>query len=183
MVVGTFCRGRVGRGGVPRLLDEEGLSMDAMNFNVIERGEVRESNYRLLNEPVKLMTLITPVLEAPGFDRWEDDGGLPAPLPYEVTTEELFRKEVRIKLGHRQRAARMAVPRESIRVVSMGAPAPVEVVMARYEGRSEEEVKIAELEAKIKALLGIARAPIVAEQRRQESIARLEALFEGRRTR
>ena len=133
--------------------------MEALNFNEFARGEVRRANYRLLKEPVHLRATHVPVLDGPGTDAWEDDGGAAAPPPVEVDVAERHRTAVRTNPGRHQRAARLAVPRESIRVVPLVALAPAEVVEARLAGKSEREVKIAELETRIRALLGVARAP------------------------
>ena len=48
--------------------------MQAMNVRTLQRGDDRGSCYRLLSEPVKLMTKTVHVMDVDEC-RWEDDGG------------------------------------------------------------------------------------------------------------
>jgi len=157
--------------------------MSTINFNVVRRGEASGSNYRLLGAPVELKSRVIPVHAAPGTDGWEDDGGAVAPPPYEVTQQEIGRREVRMRLGRHQRSAKIAVPRESIKVVPLAKPAPVEVAVARLKGASPEDEKIAALEAQVRKLLGVVRQREDAEQGRKMAIERLERLFDSKRLR
>ena len=155
--------------------------MDPMNINKYSRGSNRGSNYRLLGAPLKLTYKRTQLLETPGSDTWEDDGGAVAPPPEKLVVDQRFHSLARIRGPRKQRAARAYVPKESIRVVTPAEPAPMEVVAVRLAGGSEQDEKVAALEARIKKLMDIVQAPVVAEERRKESIARFEKLFNQER--
>ena len=151
--------------------------MDAMNFRVLKRAEPRESNYRLLGEPVKLSARCVPVLDGPDEQQWESEGGALAPPPYEVDIEEKHRRDLRTRVGRKQTAARCVVPKESIKVVRIEQPAPMRVVAVRLRDGSERDEQIAALEAQVEVLLGLVRAPIVAAERKAKSIERFKTLF------
>ena len=155
--------------------------MDAMNFRVLKRAEPRESNYRLLGEPVKLSARCVPVLDGPDEQQWESEGGALAPPPYEVDIEEKHRRDLRTRVGRKQTAARCVVPKESIKVVRIEQPAPMEVVEVRLRGGTEQDEEVASLEHRIKELMAVVQAPIIAERRRKESIERFEELFNVQR--
>ena len=155
--------------------------MDALNFRVLRGRDDREANYRLRGEPVKLVATITPVLECQGSDAWEDDGGAVAGLPTQVDVAERHRAEVRVRPPRKQAAARAAIPRETVRIVRGEAPAPIEVVEARVAGKSEADVQVARLEARIRELMGVVEERRTLTQRRKESLALLERMFERRR--
>ena len=156
--------------------------MEAMNFNKFQRGDDRESNYRLLNEPVQLKVRMEHV---PSIEEciFEDDGGPAVELVTEMTVEEYHKQQMRVRGARKQRAAKAYRPTESIKIVKQSAPAIKEVVGVRLAGGSAQDEKVAELEARIKELMAVVRAPIVAAERKVESIKKFESLFNGLRTR
>jgi hypothetical protein len=156
--------------------------MEAMNINKYSRGDDRESNYRLLNEPVQLKVRMEHVL-SDAECVWEDEGGPTVSLVTEMTVEQAIKAQMRVRGARKQRAAKAYRPTESIKVVNQAAPAIKEVVGVRLAGGSAQDEKVAELEARIKELMAVARAPIVAAERKTESIKKFEVLFNGLRTR
>ena len=126
--------------------------MEAMNIGKYFRGDDRESNYRLLNEPVQLKVRMEHV---PSTEEcaWEDDGGSTVSLVTEMTVEQAIKAQMRVRGARKQRAARAMRPVESIKVVRINEPAPAEVVGVRLNGGSAQDEKVAELEAKIRQLL------------------------------
>lgn len=154
--------------------------MEAMNIRQYSRGNDHESNYRLLEEPLKLKVRIIPVLDADGTDSWETDGGAlaPAMAPFESTTEQVNRSRMTVKGARKQRAARMCVSKESIKIVHQSGP--------RSPGELEPElgaaVQVAQLEAKIKALLGLVQKREQDTCRLDESINTLMSRVNGLRT-
>jgi hypothetical protein len=133
--------------------------MDAVNIKVHRRGDELGSNYALRDRPLNLKTVVIPLCHQDGTDAWEDDGGF-IQMPYEVDSAKKFHQDIGIThLGRKQRAARLNVPRESIKVVQQGKPAPLPVVRARYEGKTEQEVRIVELECRIRELMEIGKRP------------------------
>ena len=126
--------------------------MDALNINKYSRGDDRGSNYRLLNEPVQLKVRMEHV---PSTEEcaWEDDGGPTVSLVTEMTVEQAIKAQMRVRGARKQRAARAMRPVESIKVVRINEPAPAEVVGVRLNGGSQQDEKVAELEAKIRQLL------------------------------
>ena len=156
--------------------------MEAMNINKYSRGDARESNYRLLNEPVQLKVRMEHVL-SDAECTWEDEGGPTVPLVTEMTVEQAIKSQMRVRGARKQRAAKAYRPTESIKVVNQAAPAIKEVVGVRLAGGSAQDEKVAELEARIKELMAVVRAPIVAAERKTESIKKFEVLFNGLRTR
>ena len=156
--------------------------MNAMNFNEFQRGEVRGGSYRLLTEPAQLRVRMEHVPSADEL-QWEDDGGPAVELVTEMTVEEYHKQQMRLRGARKQSAARIARPFESSRIVKVAEPASMRVVAVRLRGGSERDEQIAALEAQVEVLLGLVRAPIVAAESKAESIKRLEALFNGLRTR
>lgn len=73
----------------------------------------------------------------------------------ETTTEEINRERLRVRGVKRQRAAKAFVPINTITLVPEKKVVPVEVAEAIMDGASDVEIKIAELEAKVKRLLGL----------------------------
>ena len=130
--------------------------MDAMNINKYSRGDDRESNYRLLNEPVQLKVRMEHV---PSIEEcaWEDDGGPTVSLVTEMTVEQAIKAQMRVRGARKQRAARAMRPVESIKVVRINEPAPAEVVGVRLSDGSAADEKVASLEAQIRALLSLVR--------------------------
>ena len=156
--------------------------MNAMNISKHKRGDDRESNYRLLTEPAQLKVRMEHVPSADEL-QWEDDGGPAVELVTEMTVEEYHKQQMRVRGARKQRAAKAYRPTESIKVVNQAAPAIKEVVGVRLAGGSAQDEKVAELEARIKELMAVARAPIVAAECKTESIKKFEVLFNGLRTR
>ena len=156
--------------------------MNAMNISKHKRGDDRESNYRLLTEPAQLKVRMEHVPSADEL-QWEDDGGPTVSLVTEMTVEQAIKAQMRVRGARKQRAAKAYRPTESIKVVNQAAPAIKEVVGVRLAGGSAQDEKVAELEARIKELMAVARAPIVAAERKTESIKKFEVLFNGLRTR
>lgn len=79
---------------------------------------LHDSNYRLRDEPIKLNGVFTAVLNAPGTDSWEDEGG--ALPPGALVVEDLWRymSSMRVRGGRKQTAARIA-RKKSIPVVKV----------------------------------------------------------------
>ncbi len=116
--------------------------MQPMNINNIGGNE---SNYRLRGEPVKLAARVL-VGCRPDGDGWEE-------VWDETSIVERYRTMVKSRGSRKQRAAHAMIPRASVTIVKRLDVAMPEVVFARLEGKSDTEVRIAELEAKIRALL------------------------------
>ena len=156
--------------------------MNPVNFGIYTHRDVRESNYRLLDERTKFTVKIITILDAPGVDVWEGEGGYCPPALYEE--EVMFKSKtlMNVRGARKQRAAKQYIPKELIKVVSMAQPIGKTVAMAIVTGQSDENIKIAELEARIKALLGIVRAPVVAAEKKAASLKKLEEVFEMKRT-
>ena len=150
--------------------------MEPTNIRLLKRGADRAGNYRLLDEPALLKVRVEHVPSSEEL-AWEDDGGPSIPLVVETTTEEYNRQKMRLRGARKQRAARAYRPTESIRVVKEKVAAPPEVVGVRLRGGSDADEQIAALEARVKALLGIVRAPIEAKKRKDEAIEKLAKLF------
>jgi hypothetical protein len=118
--------------------------MKPMNIN---REGGNQSSYRLRGEPVKLFAK-TLVGARPDGDGWEQ--------VWDETWGTNYDK-VRVKPGvpRKQAAARQAIPLSTVKLVNMRTPAPPAVVLAKLENRTADEIKIAELEAKIRELMGL----------------------------
>ena len=129
--------------------------IDFTKFN--RSGGTEESCYRLRNEPVKLSCkMVIPLKDSPGTDAWEGEGGAYQPLEVELApTGERYKTPVRMRLGRGQMAAKRVRPTESVKTTSQESAAPLEVGVARFEGKSEKEIEIAKLEARIRALLDL----------------------------
>ena len=155
--------------------------MNPVNFGIYTRRDVRESNYRLGSEPVKLTAKIIQVFDAPGVDTWEGEGGACMPAPFEEEIEVRNKSKMNLRGSRKQRAAKQFIPRESIKVVEIKTVVPKQVAMAIVQGKSDHEIKVAELEAKIQTLLGIVNKPKIEAQRKAESINKLEQVFAARR--
>jgi hypothetical protein len=155
--------------------------MNPVNFGIYTRRDVRESNYRLHSEPVKLTAKITPVFDAPGVDTWEGEGGACAPLPYEEDAEKRYKQQMNLRGARKQRAAKQFIPRESIKIVQIKTVVPKEVAMAIVEGKSDQEIEVARLTAKIQELMGVINKPKIEAARKIESIKKLEAVFASKR--
>ena len=117
--------------------------MEAININYIDR----QANYRLRGERVRLFAKSL-VGVRPDGDGWEE-------VWDESWGTERSRSIPKLRGSRKQRAARCLVPVESIRIVAKCEAAPRPIVEARLAGKSEEEMRIAELEAKIAELMGL----------------------------
>jgi hypothetical protein len=133
--------------------------MAAMNFQLLKRGDATGSNPRLIGQKIDLHARVIPVWGETGTDAWEDDGGAPAPAPYSVDEATRCRPQFRQFHTKKQMGARCAIPKESIIKVSMGKPVAVGVAKAIFEGKSQEEIEIAKLEARIKELMLAVQRP------------------------
>lgn len=148
-----------------------------MNFRTLKKNSDKDSNYRLLNRPVQLRVKVNPVLDGPEDQAWENEGGA-IPQPYELVLDHRSRREVRMRLGRKQIAARKVIPKEIIKVPLQGKPVVLEEGIALYEGRtSPEQLEVARLEHRIRELMGIAGE----RQKKVEAIAKLRERFEKRR--
>ena len=115
-----------------------------------------ESNVHLRTRKVDLQGVVIPVLDAPGVDTWEDEGGALAPPPYEVTVTDLYRQNIRARGPRKQTAARAVRPINTIKVDKVKPELNhVLVGAAILEDKSKEEIKralrqrIAELKQKL----------------------------------
>jgi hypothetical protein len=143
--------------------------MSTMNINKYERGDLHESNYRLLREPVKLLVRTEHLLDL-AEETWEGEGGALVPLFTETTTEEANRQRMTLRGARKQRAARAYAPKESIKVVNKTAPRTPDQL---DDVEVAEGVKIAQLEGRVRELMGL----VEAGKKKEESIARLTTRF------
>lgn len=149
-----------------------------MNFRTLKKNSDKDSNYRLLGRPVQLTVKVNPVLDGPEDQAWENEGGAIS-QPYELVIDHRVTREVRMRLGRKQIAARRVIPKEIIKVPLQGKPVVLEVGVALYEGRTTpEQLEVARLEHAIRELMGIAGE----RQRKVEAIAKLREKYERRRT-
>jgi hypothetical protein len=117
--------------------------MDAININYVDR----QANYRLRGAPVKLFAKTLQGVRPDG-DGWEE--------VWDESWGTNYSKSVpKMKGSRKQAAARCLIPRESIRIVAKREAAPLCVVEARLANKTAEEVRIAELEAKVSELMGL----------------------------
>jgi hypothetical protein len=117
--------------------------MEAMNINYVDR----QANYRLRGAAVKLFAK-TLVGCRPSGDGWEE--------VWDESWGTSYSKSIpKFRGSRKQRAARAMVPVESIKVVAKREAAPACVVEARLANKTAEEVRVAELEAKIRELMGL----------------------------
>jgi hypothetical protein len=166
-----------------------------------------ESNYRLLNERLNLITRARPQYVVPDGDGYEPVGISSNPMVEVLVPARKECPEIRMRLGRKQRAARAYIPKETIRIVKKVDPAPVGVAEIRILGMMEIEqalllnrgvrktaVKVAQirdwvgkqsevkfLEHKIARLMGIIEAPKVAAKLKEDSITRLQELWNIKR--
>lgn len=154
-----------------------------MNFNKIVQGEKLHGNYRLRQEPVESTIKVVPVLDAPGTEEWENEGGACAPPPYEISLRERYKTEVRVRGPRKQQAARMFVPKESIRIVKTAEPVDHKVAIARLEDKTVEQVEVDELKRKIEQMAELVRRQQAKETAEEESVRKLQEKFEIRRIR
>ena len=132
--------------------------METMNIRRHRRGDESGCNYSLRDKKLDLKAVHVPVLAQDGTDRFEDDGGAVPPI-VELTEQEKYRTDVRIHPPRKQRAAKAYIPKETIKVVHMGKPVVREKAIAIFEGKSPDEVKLAELEGRVRELMMEARRP------------------------
>lgn len=119
-----------------------------MNIEVIQpKNAHNESNFRLRNTSGQLMSRVLVGYKpcGDGYERVWD----------ESTDKSRYRPSVRLKPGRKQIAARRVVPVNTVKLNEIVGPRPKPVVDAILEGKSEEDVKIAALEAEIRRLMGL----------------------------
>lgn len=117
--------------------------MEAMNINYVDR----QANYRLRGAPVKLFAKTLQGVRPDG-DGWEE-------VWDESWGTERCQSIPKLRGSRKQRAAKCLIPRESIRIVPKVVAAPLCVVEARLANKTAEEVRVAELEAKVRELMGL----------------------------
>jgi hypothetical protein len=154
-------------------VEQKEVVVEAVNINHIVRGGT-VANYTLRGEPIKLNGK-----EFRGYFKPDGDG-------YEEVWEEVdlavkSKTGMRLRGSRKQKAARAAVPFSTIKIVKPLEPVAPRVAIAVFEGKSTQEVRIIELEEKIKAVLGIDEKATKAEQAKQAAIKRLKAKFDRRR--
>ena len=152
--------------------------MEPINIVKYDGSGLKRANYRLLDEPTKLVAKLHEPWVRPDGEGWEVVGM--SDQVRVVTTEEANKQKIKVRPPRKQRAARAYVPKESIKVVPAGAPAPLEVAVARIEGKDET---IAAMEARVRELMGIVAARKAKEQARVKAIAAFESIFNEKRTR
>lgn len=103
--------------------------------------EPKQSAYRLRRAPTQLTAKVT---------KFDGDGKV-AEIQ-EVVVEERHRTLAKLRGSRKQRAAHAMIPTASIHKVSDSVPVKREVAIAIYEGGNEEDIKVAELEARIREL-------------------------------
>jgi hypothetical protein len=150
--------------------------MDALNFRLLKRGTNIDSNYRLLGAPAELTIKTYEPWVIPDGDGWEIVGMGATPM-VETVEERMAKREVRMRLGRKQRSARVVRPKESIQLINMNPVAVPEVVAVRLRGGTECEEKIAALEAQIKALTTELRKPFEAKRRVEVGAKAFAELF------
>ena len=156
--------------------------METTNFNTMKRGDNVVSNYRLMNEPVKLTTKLYEPYVVPDGDGWAETGAV-CGVPVKVSIDKKrYSQLMRLRGSRKQRAAKAFIPRESIKVVSQSKPVAAAVGIAIYEGKTEQEIQIAQLEARIREVMGLVNKQKAVERRKVESTETLERVFEGMRT-
>ncbi len=115
--------------------------------NITYHNDYDTACYRLRGEPVKLR-FREMVGARPDGDGWEE-------VWDESFGTECYRSKVRLNEGRKQRAARHVRPMETVKLVPKVEVQPEEVTRAILAEKSDDEVRILQLEAKIKALLGL----------------------------
>jgi hypothetical protein len=145
--------------------------MDAYQFTINKRGGTA-SNYRLLDEKVKLATRINLPYVVPDGDGWETVAA--SSIIVEATEEQLNRSKVQLRGSRKQRAARAVVPRESIKIIPIVKPACVEVAEARMVGGDEQ---VAQLEHEIRKLMDVVKHRAEAKARYDASVLLLQEKF------
>ena len=171
--------------------------MEPVNIHKYILRDARGSNYRLRGEKIQTFCTTTPVFNFPGVDSWEDDGGMVAPPPVtkEINWGDQFK--MRRRGSRKQIAARKVRKVETAAVVVVKKPQPVEVVDVLYKNMDDngrvsetglEQVKVAELRAKISQMLEIlgrkeraAKQAADAKNRLAIAKAKLEAIFQEKR--
>jgi hypothetical protein len=151
--------------------------MESTNINKFKRGDVRESNYRLLSEPVQLKVKTVHVPDI-GELRWEDDGGPSIEYISEETVEAINRSRIKIRGPRKQTAARALKPKESIRIVPVNPPRTPKELEDRALGLN---VQIAKLETQVRNFKEEARRKAQAENARRTALENLERLFNVQR--
>ncbi len=141
-----------------------------MNFNVIKKHDNKESNYRLLDQGVKLTTRTHYPYVVPDGDGYTAAGGV-SPDFVERDTEEVNKTLMRVRGARKQRAAKANVPRESIKVIPLTTPVKMVEAVAQFEEITLDEARlklaVVSLEEKIKEVM---------------SVVNLQKAFESKRT-
>ena len=118
--------------------------MEPININ---RFGGDTSSYRLRHEPVKLACreLVGYRPDGDGYEKVWD----------EYEEKERYKTKVKPGMPRKQKAALKAIPRATVTIVQPKVVQPKEVVEVVLAGGSEQDIKIARLEARMKELLGI----------------------------
>lgn len=117
--------------------------MEPININYVEK----QSNYRLRNEPVRLVSkaLVGVVPDGDGWRQvWDETVG-----------SERYRSAVRLREGRKQRAAREVRPINLITLTPKLEARPKPFVMAVLENKTEQEIEIARLKSEIAKYMGL----------------------------
>jgi len=118
--------------------------------NITYHNDYNVANYSLRKSTVKLLAK-TLVGVRPDGDGWEE-------VWEESSEDERYRSQQRLRGSRKQKAARQAIPLATVKIVRPDGP-PVDrgVAMALLADKSDDEVKVAKLEAEIRRLLGLVR--------------------------
>jgi hypothetical protein len=131
------------------------------------------SNYRLLGKKVSLDCRV--------LKGYRPDGDGYEPVWDEYTESEKSKQLMRVRGARKQRAAKAVSPKVSIVDVKPLNPVPYEVGVAIYEGKTEDEIKIAQLEAQIRKLMGVYQVQEKRKERLVETKQQLEQKFAARK--
>jgi hypothetical protein len=107
----------------------------------------RTSNYRLRHEPVKLTNRV--------FKGHRPDGDGYEEIWEESDEVQRYRLSMRVRGARKQRAAKANIPKESIKLVPINQPKPAAVVLAILDKKTPEQIRVLELEAELKKLMGL----------------------------
>ncbi len=104
--------------------------------HIARHNDYNTSNFELRGKPIPLHASIQRSVEAPGIDRWEDDGGPPA---REVTVDLFVANSTRVKpgLSRKQKAARAHVKWASITLVPVVVQRTVQQTLAILDKKEE----------------------------------------------
>lgn len=105
------------------------------NINRITKNDPKQSNYRLRDEPIKMVAKEYDIWVVPEGDGWAPASG-EAYKELDVL-EVMAKREVRIHGGRKQRSARAYVPRESITIVQPKKAVEFDLAMELYRVECE----------------------------------------------